>query len=152
MVTTEYNQCVDAYADRLYRFALKVTDSNERAMQVVKESFSALWNDRNKLALKEVKMFLFAHAYRKIAASGLVGVKQTSEASDPNATIDEILDQGLKSMTLKRKALVVLRDFEGTSYQEIAEISSLRAEEVKTEIYRARKDLKSYLVKARFSA
>ncbi len=152
MVTTEYNQCVDAYADRLYRFALKVTDSNERAMQVVKESFSALWNERNKLALKEVKMFLFANAFRKIAASGLVGVKQTPEPSNPNAPIEEILDQGLQSMTLRRKALVVLRDFEGTSYQEIADISSLRVEEVKTEIYRARKDLKSYLVKARFSA
>jgi RNA polymerase sigma-70 factor (ECF subfamily) len=40
-----------------------------------------------------------------------------------------------------------LRDYEGYSYQEIAEISGLSEDQVKVYIFRARKFLKAYIGK-----
>lgn len=157
MVTTEYNQCVDAYADRLYRFALKVIGSNDQAHQVVKEAFASLWDQKSSLPLKEVKAFLFSVAYQKLAAHSLVKTEKGSALFEADQNKDQnslryLLDKGLDELNAKQKALLILRDYEGSSYDEIASITDIKTEQIKTEIYRARKELKSYLVKARFSA
>jgi RNA polymerase sigma-70 factor (ECF subfamily) len=46
-----------------------------------------------------------------------------------------------------QKAVVLLRDFEGYSYREIAEITKLTEAQVKVYIFRARKTMKIYLSK-----
>ena len=45
----------------------------------------------------------------------------------------------------KKKALVLLRDYEGYHYAEIAEITNLNESQVKVYIFRARQALKVYL-------
>ena len=44
-----------------------------------------------------------------------------------------------------QKTVVLLRDYEGYNYSEIAEITDLSESQVKVYIFRARKTLQSYL-------
>jgi RNA polymerase sigma-70 factor (ECF subfamily) len=54
----------------------------------------------------------------------------------------EILEQLVNELPEIQKAVIMLRDYEGYSYQEIAEITSLNESQVKVYIFRARKYLK----------
>ena len=46
-----------------------------------------------------------------------------------------------------QKTVVLLRDYEGYSYEEIGNITGLSESQVKVYIFRARSTLKSYLVR-----
>ena len=57
----------------------------------------------------------------------------------------EILDEALGRLPEIQKSVVLLRDYEGYNYAEIAEITGLSESQVKVYIFRARKSLQSYL-------
>jgi RNA polymerase sigma factor (sigma-70 family) len=46
-----------------------------------------------------------------------------------------------------QRSLVMLKDYEGYSYEEIGEITGLNSSQVKVYLHRARLQLKEYLVK-----
>ena len=50
MTTEEYNDCVDQYADGLYRFALRLMDNRVVAEDLVQEAFTRLWEKRQGVA------------------------------------------------------------------------------------------------------
>jgi RNA polymerase sigma-70 factor (ECF subfamily) len=51
----------------------------------------------------------------------------------------------MKDIPENQKAVLLLRDYEGYSYQEIAEITNLSMDQVKVYIYRARLFLKKFI-------
>jgi RNA polymerase sigma factor (sigma-70 family) len=57
----------------------------------------------------------------------------------------EILERAIQNLPDDQKAVVMLRDYEGYSYREIAEITLLSETQVKVYIYRARVYLKNYI-------
>ena len=56
-----------------------------------------------------------------------------------------MLDRALDTLPPVQKAVVLLRDYEGYSYEEIGEISGLSEAQVKTYIFRARVALRKYI-------
>ena len=60
----EYNNCVDNYADLIYRFILKATNDRQLSDDVVQESFITLWEHVEHLDYKKAKAYLFTTAYR----------------------------------------------------------------------------------------
>ena len=56
--------------------------------------------------------------------------------------IKEVLDFALEQLPEIQKTVILLRDYEGYSYQEIAEITNLNESQVKVYIYRGRMFLK----------
>ena len=60
--------------------------------------------------------------------------------------LKQLLLQAINELNPTQKSLVLLKDYEGYSYQEIGEIMSLSESQVKVYLHRARLQLKHKLV------
>ena len=63
------------------------------------------------------------------------------------ADLKEILNKALAILPEVQRSAILLRDYEGYSYDEIGDILELNASQVKVYIYRARKQLQKYIGK-----
>lgn len=61
--------------------------------------------------------------------------------------VNEILHKAIQRLNETQRTVVLLRDYEGYSYQEIADITNLSETQVKVYIFRARKFLKEIIGK-----
>jgi len=154
MTRKEYNIAVDLHADGLYRFILKSMHDSDAAKDVVQDVFTKLWEKHENVNFEKAKSYLFTAGYRTMIdifrKSKRIGVydefvelgqyheKQYSDLS-------EILDIAMKRLPDDQRSAVLLRDYEGYSYQEIGEILNLNESQVKVYIFRARKHLQQYL-------
>ena len=59
--------------------------------------------------------------------------------------LKEVLDEALNRLPEVQRSVVLLRDYEGYSYEEIGEVTGLNESQVKVYIYRARVFLKNYI-------
>jgi RNA polymerase sigma-70 factor (ECF subfamily) len=67
------------------------------------------------------------------------------EHSTQYSDLKERLDEAVQRLPEVQRMVLVLRDFEGYSYQEIGQICELGESQVKVYIYRARVFLKNYI-------
>ncbi|MGC4232989.1 MAG: RNA polymerase sigma factor, partial [Niabella sp.] len=58
-----------------------------------------------------------------------------------------VLEDALGRLSEQNRSLVLLKDYEGYSYEEIGAITGLSASQVKVYLHRSRLQLKAYLVK-----
>jgi RNA polymerase sigma factor (sigma-70 family) len=152
--TKNYNQCVDLYSDRVYRYILKSTKDADQAKDIVQDAFVRLWESHTEVMFEKSKSWLFTTAYRIM----IDGIRKNSKISrmeshhpEPQHTrhwsdLQEVLHQALGELPEIQRQLVLLRDYEGYSYEEIGEITHLNPSQVKVYIFRARKRLKDHLV------
>lgn len=59
--------------------------------------------------------------------------------------LQEVLHEAIEKLPEDQKAVIMLRDYEGYAYNEIAEITGLTESQVKVYIFRGRKFLQQYL-------
>jgi RNA polymerase sigma factor (sigma-70 family) len=71
----------------------------------------------------------------------------TATTNEPQHNLKKILNEALYRLSETQRSLVLLKDYEGYSYDEIAIITSLSISQVKVYLHRARIQLKNYLVK-----
>ncbi|MEO6682823.1 MAG: RNA polymerase sigma factor [Ginsengibacter sp.] len=156
MTEKEYNECVHLYADNVYRFILKNLRHPENAKDVVQSSFEKLWINRDKVDNEKSKSYLFTIAYRQMIDLIRKNKKETLQddlssiiktTREPHYDVKEILNKALYNLSETQRSLVLLKDYEGYSYEEISVITSLSLSQVKVYLHRARIQLKSYLVK-----
>ena len=156
MTEKEYNDCVTNYADNVYRFILKSLRHEEDARDVVQSSYEKLWRSRNEVAIGKGKSYLFTVAYHQMI-DHLRKSKRTVLRADwrEETLVDEkgahnlkkVLEMALVRLTERQRSLVLLKDYEGYSYDEIGQITGLNESQVKVYLHRARLQLKNYLVK-----
>ena len=65
----------------------------------------------------------------------------------PVDNLKKILEEALSRLSETQRSLVLLKDYEGYSYEEIGKITGLSESQVKVYLHRARVQLKNYLVK-----
>jgi len=154
MTVEEYNKAVDAYADNLYRFVLKNLKDEDMSGDVVQETFEKLWVKLEGVSALKVKTYLFTSAYHTLIdyirrEKRFTGVDPAdlSEASHSihYSDLAEVLERAVDQLPGDQKSVVMLRDYEGYSYREIAVITGLSESQVKVYIYRARIFLKNYI-------
>jgi RNA polymerase sigma-70 factor (ECF subfamily) len=156
MTIREYNKCVDDFSDGIYRFLLKSTKNTELARDLVQESFMKMWIKRKEVPYAKSKSYLFTTAYHTMIdhfrkhnrQGGDFEQAMASQEGDENSYSDikEVLNKALDRLPAIQKSVVLLRDYEGYTYREIAEITGLNETQVKVYIYRARLFLKKYIV------
>ncbi|MEM6726257.1 MAG: RNA polymerase sigma factor [Bacteroidota bacterium] len=157
MTAQEYNQCVALYADRVYRFILKNLKHEQDARDVVQQAFEVLWVKHDQVDFKKSRSYLFTTAYnamidylRKVKRMDYVETVPESSYR-PEAEqfeLKEILQKAIDKLSETQRSVLLLRDYEGYSYKEIAEITELSESQVKVYIFRARKKMQEYLVTA----
>jgi RNA polymerase sigma-70 factor (ECF subfamily) len=65
----------------------------------------------------------------------------------PVNNLKKVLDDALARLSETQRSLVLLKDYEGYSYEEIGKITGLNESQVKVYLHRARLQLREYLVK-----
>ncbi len=155
MKTKEYNIIVEKYADGLYRFILSNIKNESKAQDIVQDGFEKLWINHESISFDKAKSFLFKVSYNRMIDvirrdKKVMGVPEIVENNgdyynDNSLELREVLDQALNKLSEIQKSVVLLRDYEGYSYEEIAEITDLNESQVKVYIFRARQYLKKYL-------
>jgi len=154
MTIKTYNDAVDLYADNLYRFVVKHIKNSEKAKDILQDTFEKLWGKRNDVHPDKVKSYLFATAYHTLIdvvrkdkkQNYIAEVKpENFEVNNQYSDLNEILHQAIDRLPADQKSVILLRDYEGYSYEEIAEITHLTISQVKVYIFRGRKFLKNYL-------
>lgn len=156
MTEKEFNDCVNLYADNVFRFIVKNLKHEEDARDVVQAAFEKMWINREKVENERSKSYLFTVAYHQmidqIRKNKRVKLQEDFSSSlqttrEPQSEIKKILNEALYRLNETQRSLVLLKDYEGYSYEEIAEITSLSISQVKVYLHRARIQLKNYLVK-----
>ena len=156
MTTKEYNEIVDLWADAVFRFIFKQLRHEEDARDVVQNAFEVLWKQHADIKAEKAKSYLFSTAYHNMIdfirkQKRLDYVEEIDESakggtSDYQSDLKEVLDKALDTLPEIQKSVVLLRDYEGYSYEEIGGILVLSESQVKVYIFRARQALKKYLV------
>ena len=66
MTVKEYNRSVEEYADSVYRFIRGNLRDEERANDIVQDSYEKLWRNVAEIDYKVVKSWLFTTAYNNM--------------------------------------------------------------------------------------
>lgn len=156
MTVEEYNQSVDQFSDGLYRFILNNIRDTEKARDIIQDTYEKLWRKRETVSSEKVKSYLFTTAYhtmidllRKEKWSSDVSTVNSDSYShtDQYSDLNEILNEAIGRLPEDQRSVIMLRDYEGYTYQEIVEITGLSESQVKVYIYRGRLFLKKYIGK-----
>lgn len=156
MTISEYNSCVDNFSDGVYRFILKNLKETEVSHDIVQESFLKLWMKRKDIDSTKGKSYLFTTAYhtmidhirkdnRSVSIDNMENIH--SESYNNYSDLKEILDLAVDKLPEIQRSVIMLRDYEGYSYEEIGEITNLNESQVKVYIYRARVFLRKFIVR-----
>ena len=154
MTVAEYNKSVDDFSDGLYRFVLKNIGNEDKAKDIIQDTFEKLWVRIAYVSYNKVKSYLFTAAYHTMI--DLMRKEKryadTDEISmDPPADniqytgIQEALNEAITHLPPDQRSVILLRDYEGYSYEEIAKMTGLSESQVKVYIFRGRMFLKKYL-------
>jgi RNA polymerase sigma factor (sigma-70 family) len=163
-VTTEqFKQHILPTRHKLYRFALSYLSVEEDARDVVQEVMLSAWEGikdlrtvrnpeawcmaltRNKALnlLKKKGRHYLPLAEQYDLPSGDRNPLQQTEANESFHKIRDLIAQ----LPEKQRAVIHLRDLEGYSYKEMAQILNLEMNHVKVLLFRARKQVKEQLTR-----
>lgn len=156
MTEREYNECVNLYADNVYRFILKNLRLEEDTKDVVQTAYERLWVNRDKVEIAKAKSYLFTIAYRLMV--DLIRKQKNTRLTDIFSDMamgagftphnaKRVLEEALQTLNETQRSLVMLKDYEGYNYAEIGNITGLNESQVKVYLHRARLQLKAYIVK-----
>ncbi len=156
MTERDYNDCVTRYADNVYRFILKNLRHEEDARDVVQSAFEKMWRSRENVEAATAKSYLFMVAHNQmidhLRKAKRISLKE--EFNEQDKVVDQqqnnlkkVLNEALNRLNETHRSLVMLKDYEGYSYEEIGKIMGLSESQVKVYLHRARVQLKNFLVK-----
>ena len=156
MTTKEYNNCVRHYSDSLYRFALQFVPDTASAEDTVQESFVLLWEKIDKVEMEQAKSFLFTVTRNRMIdhiRHEQVKMQYMSEMPEPEGQttgyrqmeLKDVLRKTLAKLPAIQKEILLLRDWEGFAYKEIAEIANVSEQQVMSYLFRARVAMRKHL-------
>ena len=151
----QYNQCVEQYADRLFRFAFASLRNREQAEDVVQESFTRVWEHVDAVDFATAKTYLFTTAHHAMVdevrlRQRFVSLEEQTPSIEDSAEsrypdVNDVLNKALATLPEAQRNALILRDYEGYSYREIGDITGMSEAQVKVNIFRARTALKNKL-------
>ena len=155
MTELDYNNCVDEHSNGVYRFILKNLRSTQDAEDIVQSAFEKLWFNRERVTPLKAKSYLYTVAYhqmidvirkenKKPTTNEFIDVDQVTHQT--SSELKQNLLSAINQLNPTQKSLVLLKDYEGYSYQEIGEIMNLSESQVKVYLHRARLFLKTKLL------
>ena len=152
--------------ERVYRLAFHLLGDAEEAKDATQETFVKAWNKFDMLRWETSRAWLLKITVnlcldwlrrRKFRGSFPEEESQDSpeyQLPDPNpGPLEQCLDdemqmkvrEAISNLAPKYRAVVILRDLEGLSYREIAEMLSVKISKVKSNLFRGRRELKEIL-------
>ncbi len=151
------------FKDKLYRFALNIVGNTFDAEDIMQELMIKIWNRIEQYQEIENKEAWCMTVTRNMCIDKVRNKKASVQdisdyhhLSDSDVTPDKKLEDTerfgsimalVNQLPEKQRMIVHLRDVEGYTYQEIADITETTLDFVKVSLHRARKALKEALLK-----
>ena len=162
-----FRQLVDNYQGRVYVFAFRMLCNEEDAKDVVQEAFIKVWRNlskyntdfkfttwlyritanccydhlrKGKQQKQNVEIDQVKHACEQLLQSNL-------EQKIINENLAAVITQLTHELTPKQKLVFTLKELEGFEVNEIAAITDLSPEKIKSNLYLARKNIREQLEK-----
>jgi RNA polymerase sigma-70 factor, ECF subfamily len=156
-----FRQWTDAYQNQAWSLARYLLRDRAEAEDVVQEAFIRLWQHRESLAPGRVKPWLL-RVTRNLCLDRLRRRQPEESVEDQHLAGAEGPADGLQRSELGRtlegavmaldepfRSLVMLRDIQQHSYEDVAAMTELSMPQVKTYLHRARKKLREQLMELR---
>ena len=156
----DFNKDVMPLKNKFYRLALRLLHNDAEAQDITQETLIRLWTRCETLAsasdaenlgltisynLSRDALSRAGRNYEQLENIDETLVPESSQnimdnlvAADRRTFIRKIIN----NLPINQKTLVQLRDIEGKSYREIADIMQITEDDVKITLYRARQSLK----------
>lgn len=144
--------------DKLYRLAFRITLDSAEAEDVVQDTLIRVWNKREEWSQFEsveaycltVARNLAIDRSQKMEAQNVELTPETREMADTLTPYDslaqdeqmQLIHRLVNELPEKQRTIMQLRDMEGKSYKEIADILQITEEQVKVNLFRARQKIK----------
>lgn len=162
-----FNELVLTYESQVYRLAFRMLGNSEEARDLAQEVFVQVFrsienfrgdskigtwlfritvnlskNQNKYLARRQKKLHSELDESIGVDTSGARGVT-SGETTEPEeramaGQIEQIIAQSLMSLDEEHRTIVILRDVEGLSYEEVAQIADLPLGTLKSRLHRAR--------------
>lgn len=144
--------------DKLYRLALRITLNSAEAEDVVQDTMIRVWNKRDEWPQFEsieaycltIARNLAIDRSQKMEAQNLQLTSEVREMPDTLTPYDrlaqneqiQLVHRLVNELPERQRTTMQLRDVEGKSYKEIADILQITEEQVKVTLFRARQKIK----------
>ena len=150
--------------NELFRLALRITLNRAEAEDVVQETMIKVWNRRDHWdEIESIEAFCLTICRNisldkmKKAENQNQSLQEGHDAPDLSYTSNpeeqamqrdriQLIRQLINHLPEKQRSCMQLRDFEGKSYKEIAQVLGISEEQVKVNIFRARQTIKQKFI------
>ena len=151
-----FARLVEANQGRIYSLCYRMTGNSEDAADLTQEAFLNAWRGLGSFGGQAA----FSTWLYRLASNACIdflrrekrrmALSMTQEEDEEGRQTDLLqaaVQEGLSTLSPEHRQVLLLRETEGLSYQEIAQCLSLEEGTVKSRIARARLALKEFLVK-----
>ena len=147
--------------NKLFRLALRITLNNAEAEDIVQETLIKVWKKRESWdEIESIEAFCYsicrnlaldrtrrADKFSESLDETRDTTADTSYSSNPEEQVQQsdrmkLVKELIDHLPEKQRSVIQLRDFEGKSYKEIADIMQMTDELVKVTLFRARQTIK----------
>ncbi len=166
-----FEQLVKIYEKRVYTIAFRMTGNPDDAFDISQEAFLRVYRSIGSFKgdskfstwLYRIVSNLcidYSRKSKKISTVPLVVTRDEDEDEvdipdtrfDPDKELDRRelarnIEQALSKLSNEHREILLLREIEGLSYEEISEVTALEAGTVKSRIFRARQKLREALIR-----
>jgi RNA polymerase sigma-70 factor (ECF subfamily) len=155
-----FSELFERYREPVYRFFCRRIDHPARAEELAQECFLALLRNAVRYEPRaSFRSYLYGIAMRLVYAERRKAGRELSENEKldqrPNAAGKSATDSGiwvrdaLAQLQADEREILMLREYEQLSYEEIATLMRLPANTVRSRLFRARLAMKEQLVPAK---
>src|SRR5690606_28069375 len=135
-----------------FGYAFNFLRDREDAEDIVQDVFEKLWVNRRKVEPAKAKSWMFTTAHNaminfstrksRMSFSDDMEKYDKGEAISNSFESNEVVSRAVGILPPIQKSIIILRDLEGYSYNEIGEILNLSESQVKVYLFRGRRKIK----------
>lgn len=139
----------------IFRFVHKIMGDQEQAKDIVQDAFEKLWTHGKDIQSDKVRPWLYTTSRRicllhikeneKMLDISTLEYELFKDINHDNFDIQQVIERGLGLLSELQKSTLMLRDYEGYSYEDIADILTISEESVKVHLFRARKKIREHI-------
>ena len=153
---SEFTMIVQQHNASIFRYALNFLGSKEDAKDIVQDVFEKLWLNIDRVEEEKVKNWLYTCTHNAmlnfIKKHSRMNYMHSIELKQDTVTNEfhcyeskEVIERTVSILPPVQKSILLMRDLEGYSYEEIGTMLSLSPSQVKVYLFRARLKIKNQL-------